>query len=132
MTVESVVRQLIHTQQDSTLLYVARLVDETAAYITQAAVSSIDCIIRDETTGSDSTISLTVADVIFDTLQTSSIPGIWPYGAPGYNFRHAIPETYFPSADRDYSIQHKIVMATGRTIRTTRVSLRPGESIGVS
>ncbi len=45
--------------------------------------------------------SLTVSDVIFDTMQTNSI--IWPVDSTGYNFKWTVPDTLIKRAGK-----HKI------------------------
>jgi hypothetical protein len=70
--------------------------------ITQADISSITYTITDTSTGTavsgHDNASLTVSDVVFDTLQTPTLDASWEIDSTGYNFRHDIAGTGWPSA----------------------------------
>lgn len=85
--------------------------------VTQATVSAVswklwDSFVRDgaNVVGSG---SLTVANVIFDTLQTDDK---WPRNFitryVGYNFAHQIPSTLIDSAG-EYRLEHQFTMSDG-------------------
>ena len=75
-----------------TLTALARVVDWANALLVQSAVSTITYTITDPSgspvTGHNN-VSLTIADVIFDTLQTSPA-GLWTADSTGFNFAHTI------------------------------------------
>ncbi len=77
--------------------------------ITQADVSSIECDVLDETTGSTlSSPTVILTEVINDTLQTDDVWSV--NGAPidsyGYNFLHQIPGSSFPTGGKTYLIAY--------------------------
>lgn len=82
--------------EDSGFSLMARVYGQTGAAITQAAISAItatfyDIDDEDSPVAIGSPASLTVASVVFDTLQTDSR---WTKDATGYNFRYDVPATY--------------------------------------
>ncbi len=61
-------------------------------------------------------VSLTVADVIFDTLQTDDL---WTVDQTGYNFRHVLDvsaEEAFAVAGRTYLIEYRLTPVAGQVI----------------
>jgi len=82
--------------------------------ITQSAISAITRKIFDldgsTPTTAESTTALTVASVVFDTLQTD---GRWSKDTTGYNFRDTIGGINFPAPDHDYLVEYKITGAGG-------------------
>lgn len=70
----------------------ARIVGYNNVAITRATLTQIDFLVRDltaQTSGSQRT--LTIADVIFDTLQTTALDPSWTEDSTGYNFRYIMP-----------------------------------------
>jgi len=90
----------------------ARLVGYDAANVEQADISAISYTVYDildldtEVNGS----TLTVADVIFDTLQTDSR---WTKDTTGYNFRHQLPAAAIPTGSKVYTVQYKFTDTSG-------------------
>lgn len=85
---------------------------------TQAGISSITYSVFDLSsrtpttpiTGHDAA-ALTVSQVIFDTLQTD---GRWSEDSTGYNFRHEVAATAFPTGGHRYRIEYRITPASGQ------------------
>lgn len=93
--------------------FLARIRAATGSYITQAGVSSIGCIVKDLTLDATTTIitpTITVASVVFDTLQTGAA---WSIDSTGYNFKHDIAATAFPSGNHFYVVEYKFTPAAG-------------------
>ena len=98
--------------EDSTFAVMARLqVDGVNA--TQAVVSSITFKAWD--TADSGTVyasgTLTVADVVFDTLQTD---GRWTADATGYNFRHDVGQGVFTAPGR-YRVEYTATLTGGNS-----------------
>ena len=111
--------------KNATATCLARIVGHDAQPITQIDIASIDYSIylleadepdsRTVVEGHDG-VSLTVGEVIFDTLQTDAR---WTRDTIGYNFRHTIDvSTYmaFALAGRDYLVEYRLMPATGQVI----------------
>ena len=84
--------------EGTSLKVMARLVGKTNAVtdILQANIASITYrVVVDGTTEVIASTALTVADVIFDTLQTSD--AAWTKDSTGYNFMTIFPPTHFPT-----------------------------------
>lgn len=97
--------------EGSTVANMAR-VEADGSLITQATVSSItwksfDLCDRDTTVGSG---TLTVTDVVFDSLQTDDR---WTEDSTGYNFRHDVPGTNQADGDTIYRYEYKVTMTAG-------------------
>lgn len=92
----------------------------SGAMIVQADISSIVYRVMDadDTTATPSTGSLTVASVIFNTLQTTALDARWPAFAPsaGYNFGGAIPGSAFAAASTRYYVRVNATMSDGTTV----------------
>jgi len=94
--------------EDSPATILARVVAlDDGDPIQQADLTSITCAIFDtlDTETVLSTPTLVVANVIFDTLQTSN--SRWTEDTTGYNFDFTIPASSFPSGDRIYRAEFK-------------------------
>jgi len=99
--------------EDSSLTVMARIQGEDAANITQATIGSIAAKVfdlNDNNAQVGSTINLTVSSVVFDTLQTDAR---WTKDAVGYNFRHTVPASYFPTGDHVYRVEYKFSPSSG-------------------
>ncbi len=53
-----------------------------------------------------SSASLTVADVVFDTLQEASAGGRWTKDSTGYNFKDRVPATKFADGGETYRVEY--------------------------
>ena len=75
----------------------------------QADVSTITYSIypTDSTTAHTTATSLTVATVIFDTLQTDAR---WTKDITGYNWRHDVAATVLVDPTKDYQIEYKVTI----------------------
>lgn len=87
--------------EDTPVALMARVTGEDAALITQASIDSITIDVYRMVGSSAVAVgtqgSLTVADVVFDTLQTDSR---WTEDSTGYNFRYTVPAARFATAGR--------------------------------
>lgn len=85
------------------------------AWLTQADISSIECKVFDLDSSDPDTATetetLTVADVILDTPETSTAS--WDQDTIGYNFIHNLSHTYFPTGDRRYEVEYVFTLADG-------------------
>ena len=74
-------------------MLLARIVNASGSYITQASLTAIKYMVRDIDGESSGTLTtLTVSAVVFDTLQTG---GAWDADSVGYNFATTIPASAF-------------------------------------
>ena len=76
-----------------------------------AATISRSVYLKEQNPGADRTLvsgptALTVASVVFDTLQTDDR---WDRDSTGYNFRDSIPYTVFSQAGRVYEVDYSFV-----------------------
>jgi hypothetical protein len=90
----------VQVSEDSGGSIAARVRNPNAAYITQATITSISARYRRlDKSATTTTASLTVASVVFDTLQTDTfwkdIGGVL-IDTIGYNFRWDFAATVFP------------------------------------
>lgn len=95
--------------EDSSGTFMCRMLASDGSAAQQADVTSIAYIVYDRTGGA-SVISgtLTVANVVFDTLQTASP---WTLDSTGYNFKATLPTTAFPTGGRLYRVEFKWTFA---------------------
>ena len=103
--------------EDGGAALMARVVGNSATAITQAAITSISYSVFDLSGTTPNTaitgysaVSLTVADVVYDTLQTDAR---WTADSTGYNFRHDIAAAVFATGGHRYRIEYKFTPATG-------------------
>ena len=54
--------------------------------------------------------TLTIADVILDSLSTGTI---WTIDTTGFNFIDIVPATAFPTGDAEYRIEYKFTLTSG-------------------
>lgn len=113
-----------NVQQNSSALLLARVVNFAGELVVQADFGTIAYTVFDTTDGSAVTghngEALTVADVIFDELQTDDV--LWPpeeLDSLGFNFMHELVVSSnqpFPSANRLYRIEVTLTPAAGSPI----------------
>lgn len=109
--------------KNGTAVLLARIVDSDGNDVQQADVTAvkysvfeIDPCLPDNLTvvaGHDN-VSLSVGDVIYDSLQTG---GLWTVDATGYNFRHEINVSSaeaFPKAGAQYQVRYELTPAAGQ------------------
>ena len=94
--------------EDSTFSVLARI-HANGTNVVQADVSTITYSIypTDSTTAHTTATSLTVATVIFDTLQTDAR---WTKDITGYNWRHDVAATVLVDPTKDYQIEYKVTI----------------------
>lgn len=110
----SVTRGTITEGSGSTLS--ARIRSYDGDYLEQADVSAITYIVIDQYTGSTITSgSLTVASVIFDTLQTD-VGWTDEIDSTGYNFRYDSPKTWYPEGGRTYHVEVIFDLVSGEDV----------------
>lgn len=103
--------------EDSGASLMARIKGGDGANITQASISSIAYSVfslsttNGVTTGTETTTgTLTVSDVVFDTLQTDAR---WGKDSTGYNFRWDVPASVLANGDTTYRIEIKFTPTSG-------------------
>ncbi|HYE70399.1 MAG TPA: hypothetical protein VD932_02625 [Aquabacterium sp.] len=95
-------------------------IDGKGRYLKQADISSITYAVWDDDDLSTAVATGTVTKTtsIFDTPQTSALDPVWKYSR-GYNFRHDLGPSCFPTGDRVYTVEYKIT-TTGGTVSYAR------------
>ena len=97
--------------EDSGITCMARCQGGDASNITQATTSAITvAVFKNTSTTATYTASLTVADVVFDALQTDSR---WSQDATGYNFRYSVIASVFDAGDATYRVEFKFTPTSG-------------------
>lgn len=101
-----------HVFEDGGAILMARVVGNAAAAITQASLAGITYSVHDLTADAAvvTSTALTVSAVVFDTLQTDAL---WTKDATGYNFKHAIGPSAFPTGKRKYAVEYLFDPASG-------------------
>ncbi len=101
---------------DSGVTLMARIQGSDAANITQAAITTIAYDVYDLGSSTPtvalgaSVAELTVADVVFDTLQTGSR---WDADSTGYNFKHVVAATTLANGGNKYGVKYTFTPASG-------------------
>ncbi|MEN6458593.1 MAG: hypothetical protein ABFC63_06650 [Thermoguttaceae bacterium] len=111
--------------KNGSLTLLARIVDDNGANLTLAAANSVrysvyllddqDPDVRTAVEGHDN-VGLTIADVLFSSLQTGSI---WTVDTTGYNFRHVLDVSSHPAftlAGRRYLVEYRVMPVVGQVI----------------
>uniref|UniRef100_A0A6M3LB96 Uncharacterized protein n=1 Tax=viral metagenome TaxID=1070528 RepID=A0A6M3LB96_9ZZZZ len=100
--------------EDNGAICMARIYGAAGTAVTQAAITGISYKVFDLDSATPytavSTGSLTVANVIFDTLQTG---GPWDKDTTGYNFKDTRPATNFTTGGHTYRIEYLVDPASG-------------------
>jgi len=111
--------------KSGTATFLARVVGNDGAAVVRADISSASYsvyLLDDQdadgraAVSGHAGVSLTVADVVFDTLQTDAR---WTVDATGYNFRHTIDVSVgaaFAVAGRRYLVEYQLTPAAGQVI----------------
>lgn len=109
--------------EDSPKVLMDRVQNITGANITQAVITSISRQVfeygsqeeaESNTEGTEvgTAASLTVSDVVFDTLQTTA-PWDSTVDATGYNFKDVVPAAKFPTGRKWYRVEYLVTPTTG-------------------
>lgn len=102
--------------EDQGVQLLARVMSADNTIIQQSEVTSITCKVfnLDTTTPGTAvaTPSVTVASVIFNSLQEAAGTGRWDYDTTGYNFKHQLPATAFATGNARYRIEYEFDPAT--------------------
>jgi hypothetical protein len=96
--------------EDATAVMLARLLGADGDEVVQADISSIACKVFDSSGVQIVAPSIVVSSVIYETLQTGSE---WTVDSLGYNFRHALPTTAFPTGGETYIVEYVFTAADG-------------------
>lgn len=102
--------------EDSGLVILGRGRSPGGSYFQQADFASIKLKIFDMADPGSLVVpevTLTVADVIFNSLQTNDTTR-WTIDTVGYNFRHVVRAAYLPLGGRRYRLEYKFT-PTGST-----------------
>lgn len=110
--------------QDSSKTLLARVVGADAAAVKQADIASIEYTIyalastglRGDAVEGHEAVELTVADTIYDTLQTDDR---WTKDTTGYNFAHELDvseHAAFPTAGVEYLVEVTLTPTTGQIL----------------
>ena len=99
--------------EDGGATCMARVAGADGANITQASLSTITVTIFNRRTKAEivSVASLTVANVVFDTLQTDAR---WSLDSSGYNFRHTVAASSLATPGIVHAVEYKFTPATGQ------------------
>ena len=96
--------------EDGGASLMARVVGNAGANIVQADITSIARNVYVGSTLSVGPTAMTVATVVFDTLQTDAR---WGEDSTGYNFRDDVAATVFADGDVIYRIEYSFTPASG-------------------
>tara|TARA_Y100001963_G_C6669720_1_gene394515 strand:+ start:581 stop:958 length:378 start_codon:yes stop_codon:yes gene_type:complete len=89
--------------EDTAPTFLSRVVGNDAANIQQSDFGAITvAVYKDGSTTATHTDTLTVSDVVFDSLQKDDR---WTADATGYNFRHQIAASVFSDGDATYQVE---------------------------
>ena len=99
--------------EDGGATLLARVVGNDAANITQVSLSSITYKVfkKGTTVNIAENSPLTIADVVFDTLQTDAV---WTKDSTGYNFKVATDVLELPDGNQIYVFEFKFTPTTGQ------------------
>jgi len=97
--------------EDTGVTCMSRIFGDDAAAITQGTTSAITlAVFKNTTTAATYTASLTVADVVFNALQTDAR---WSLDSTGYNFRYGVVASVFDDGDATYRLEFKFTPTSG-------------------
>lgn len=98
--------------EDSSLILFGRGKSPGGSYFQQSDFSSIKLKVFDSEDPSQpivSEVTLTIANAIFNSLQTSDAR--WTADATGYNFRYIVPASLLPAGGKKYRFEFKFTPA---------------------
>ena len=97
--------------EDTGITCMSRILGDDASAITQATTSAITvAVFKNTSTVATYTASLTVADVVFNSLQTDSR---WNKDSTGYNWRYDVIASVFDDGDATYRLEFKFTPTSG-------------------
>ena len=99
--------------EDSGVILMARVVDQNGSNVTQSDITSVHMSVYEtpaNTEVSSNNNTLTVSNVVFNTLQN---PTIWTTDTTGYNFRYDVPAVELPDGDKTYRFEFRFLPSTG-------------------
>ena len=105
----------VYTWEDSAVSLMARVAGNDGTYITQSDIGSIALSVFDISGDEPVAVTgfngkaLTVAEIVFDSLQNGSR---WARDATGYNFRHLLPAEAVPNAG-NYRVEYVFTPTAG-------------------
>lgn len=112
MIATDIIRGVIFEDGGATLM--ARVLGQSGSAITQASLTAITCKIFDLNSATPDTAvatpTITISDVVFDTLQTDAR---WSFDVVGYCFRHSPSASTFSSGDHRYRVEYKFDPVSG-------------------
>lgn len=105
--------------EDGAAVLMARVTDVNGDLVVQADISSISLIVEDKaikgTAVGASPYTITVSDVIFDTIQTPTNKPIWTADSTGYNFRYDTLAAQMPDGNKTYVFEFWFTPADAST-----------------
>lgn len=108
MPVVSVTQAMVW--EDSGAFFMADIVGNDAAAITQASITGITCKVFDSSGTSAGTPTIVVANVVFDSYQTDAR---WTVNTTGYRFGYAMADTIFTTGGETYTVEFMFDPASG-------------------
>lgn len=109
--------------EDSPFFVMMRIHGMVGTVVTQASITSIVAKLYELSGATPGTVvqtaNLTIAAVIFDTLQT----GGWTKDAAGYNFGHAVPASWMAKGGVRYKIEYLVTPQTGDSFYLPQVKV---------
>ena len=100
--------------EGTSLKVMARVKDVDNVAITQASVSTVKYRVVADSTQIIALTTLTNADVIFNTLQTTADDAAWTLDEVGYNFKYIFPVATIPNGGVTYYIPIEFTDTAGR------------------
>ena len=101
--------------EDSVAVFLVRIAGVDGVNLTQASLTAVSYAVFDPDGQEILSGDLVIADVIFDTLQTGDPR--WerccPSDVEGFNFRHVMPATAFPTGGATNRVEYKFTDTNG-------------------